>query len=201
MIEDGTELIVNRFQIRLRIGLTSGGLPFHDRILPADHISWLDFPDPAILEIGKDFGPNDMLLAFPGILLQPAFHIADIKLRETAEGHIERCLLLHRLLMLPCNRLPPGCEAPSGALLQFPGPVGIAVIDPPGSVLFLIDRHLLSLLSIVVVHFLHKVLSVYFSGYRQVAQFLQLPVQPLDDLIGIGLGNIHFLCHLIRRHE
>ncbi len=69
MIEDGAELIVQRLEIRLGIGLVLL-VPIRQLlILPGNHILGGDFADLPLPEIGENLGFQNVLLGDPAILL------------------------------------------------------------------------------------------------------------------------------------
>ena len=142
MVEDGTELIVDRFQVHRRVGLTVLVFVVQHLVLPSDDLLGGDVAHLQPAEVGQQLGADDMVLGSPGVLLEPGFHIRRVEVHETLEGHVQISAGLVELFALPGLCLPLGLEAPLLGLLALAVPVSIAVDRPPGVCLFfLIDCH------------------------------------------------------------
>ena len=89
VIENGAELIVERFQINGRICFPFLVPGVDHLVLPSNHILRLDLVDLSAPEIRKNLCPQDVLLGMPRVFLDPAFHILGIELYEATERHIQ----------------------------------------------------------------------------------------------------------------
>ena len=142
VVEDGTELIVDRFQVHRRVGLTVLVLVVQHLVLPGDDLLGGDVAHFELTEVGQQLGSDNVILGGPGVFLEPGLHIRRVEFYETAEGHIQIGGGFVELFPFPCLRLPLGLEAPLLGLLALAVPVSIAVDRPPGVCLFfLIDCH------------------------------------------------------------
>ena len=75
MIENGTELIVQGFEIHRRIRLAALIPTFDHLILPSDNVFGLDRVHFPLGEVREQFGANDVLFGVPSVLFQPVLHI------------------------------------------------------------------------------------------------------------------------------
>ena len=142
VVEDGTELIVDRFQVHRRVGLTVLVFVVQHLVLPSDDLLGGDVAHLQPAEVGQQLSTDDVVLGSPGVLLKPGFHIRRVEVHEAPEGHVQIGAGLVELFPLPGLCLPFGLEAPLLGLLALTVPVSIAVDRPPGVCLFfLIDCH------------------------------------------------------------
>ena len=142
VVEDGTELIVDRFQVHRRVGLTVLVFVVQHLVLPSDDLLGGDVAHLQPAEVGQQLSTDDVVLGSPGVLLEPGFHIRRVEVHEAPEGHVQIGAGLVELFPLPGLCLPFGLEAPLLGLLALAVPVSIAVDRPPGVCLFfLIDCH------------------------------------------------------------
>lgn len=89
MVEYGRELVVQRFQISLRIWLfllVTVGKHF---VLPSDDFFCGNLADFQLTEKRQYLRADNMLLRQPCVFLQAVFHISDIQLRESLKAHIK----------------------------------------------------------------------------------------------------------------
>ena len=131
VIENGAELVVERFQINGRICFPVLVPGIDHLVLPGNHVFWLNLVDLPGPEIRQNFCPQDVLLGMPGVLLDPAFHIFGIKLYKAAEGHIQIGLCLAKLLSFPCLGFPFCRETAFLCLLLFSLPIRITIYGTP----------------------------------------------------------------------
>ena len=71
MVENGAELVVDGFQIRLRIRLLLFIPKSQQLILPGDHVLCGNLADIPLPEIRQDLRLDDVLLREPGVFLEP----------------------------------------------------------------------------------------------------------------------------------
>ena len=101
MVEDTRELIVQVFQVGLRIGFAVFVTVTEQFILPRQHIPCLNILHGLLPEIGQYLRLDDTSLMLPGVLLQTGFHVLLIQLVEVLEQHIEVAALLEKKSALP----------------------------------------------------------------------------------------------------
>ncbi len=92
MIEDGAELIMDRFQVVLRIRFPIVLLGRQKFILSHDDVSRTDITDLPVFEERQDLRPDNVFLGASGVLSYTAFLICRVEIHETPKGHIQRCL-------------------------------------------------------------------------------------------------------------
>ena len=142
VIEDGGELVVDRFQVHRRIGLAVLVLVVQHLVLPGDNLLSGDVAHFQPAEVGQQLGTDDVVFGCPGVLLKPSFHIRCVEIHEALKCHIQISTGLVELFPLPSLRLPLGLEAPLLGLLALAVSISIAVDYPPGvGLFFLIDCH------------------------------------------------------------
>ena len=153
MIENGAELIVERFQIDRRIRISVLILAVQHFVLPCDDIFGLNIIDLSLPEIRENLRAENMILGMPGVFLDPTLHICRIGLYEAGKGHIQIRFRLIELFTLPGQGFPFRQKATLCRLLSFSLPVSITIVDLPSVCLrFLVDshsNHFLSLFSAV----------------------------------------------------
>ena len=140
VVEDGAELVVDRFQVHRRVGLAVLVLVVQHLVLPGDNLLGSDVTHFKLAEVGQQLGADDVVLGGPGVFLEPGFHIRRVEVHKAPEGHIQVGTGLVELFPLPCLRLSLGLEAPLLGLLALTVPVRVAVDRPPGVGLFLLYR-------------------------------------------------------------
>ena len=137
VVEDGTELIVDRFQVHRRVGLAVLVLMVQHLVLPGNDLLGGDVTHFQPAEVGQQLGADDVIFGGPGVFLEPGFHIRRVEVHEALKGHIQIGAGLIELFALPGLRLPFSLEAPLLGLLALAVPVSIAVDRPPGVCLYL----------------------------------------------------------------
>ena len=148
MVKNGTELVVDGFEIHRRVGLAVFVLVVQHLVLPGDDLLGGDVAHFELTEVGQQLGADDVILGGPGVFLEPGFHVCRIEVHEALEGHIQIGGGFVELFPFPCLRLPLGLETPLLGLFALAVPVGIAVDRSSGvGLFFLIDCHQLPLLS------------------------------------------------------
>ena len=105
VIENGTELIVQGFEIHRRIRLAALIPTFDHLILPSDNVFGLDRIHFSLGEVREQFGANDVLLGVPGVLFQPILHIGCLGVDKALKCHIQIGFYLVKLFPLPSKRL------------------------------------------------------------------------------------------------
>ena len=101
-------------------------------VLPCKDVFRKDFSNLSLFEVGEDLGLNDMFLGFPGIFLDPLFHIFGVDFNEAGKGHIQFRFQFACVFSLPCQGFPFGSESTLLGLLGFPGVVCVTVDHTPG---------------------------------------------------------------------
>ena len=134
MIENGTELIVQGFEIHRRIRFAALIPTFDHLILPSDNVFGLDRVHFPLGEIGKQLGADDMLFRVPSVLFQPVLHIGCVGVYKTFKGHIQISFYLMELFTLPSKRLPFRRKATLCRLVYLALPIRKTVVDLPSVV-------------------------------------------------------------------
>ncbi len=130
VVEDGAELIVDRFPVHWRVGLAIFVLVVQHLVIDLLGGDVTHF-QPA--EIGQQLGTDDVVLGGPGVFFESVFHIRCVEVHEAPEGHIQVGAGLVELFPLPSLCFSFGLEAPFLSLLALTVPVGIAINCPPGT--------------------------------------------------------------------
>ena len=199
VVEDRAELAVDRLEIGRGIGLSVLLADAHERVLPCDHVAWLDLAECPILEVGENLGVNHVVLGFPGVLTDAFALIAPVDLNEVAELHVGVCVPLEQELPLPLQRIALELEASLHLLASCAGKIGVVERGVERSVLFIpVSWQLHHLLLGQTIELLLKVLSADSPGNGGVAQLLEPFVPDMDHFICRCLGYAErlgdFLC-------
>ena len=142
MVEDGAELVVDRFQVHRRVGLAILVLVVQHLVLPGNDLLGSDVTHFQPAKVRQQLSTDDVVFDGPGVFLEPGFHIRCVEVHEAPEGHIQISAGLVELFALPGLCLPLGLEAPLLGLLALAVSVGVAVDRPPGvGLFFFIDCH------------------------------------------------------------
>ena len=136
MVEDCTQLVLDGLEVNRRVGLSIFVAIVDQFILPADNLLRRDAAHFQLAEVGQQLGSHDMLFGMPSIFFCTAFHILGVLFRKTTERHVEIAAALGMLFTLPCLRITLGLKAALGRLMSCSVPVGVAVINLPGVILF-----------------------------------------------------------------
>ena len=176
MVENGAELIVDRFQIGLgqRPSMTIGQLPYF--VLPVDDVLGCDLRELSIPKIREDFLLNDALFGKPCVQFELWLHVFLVQRHEALKAHVDVRLFLHQELPFPCLCLLLGSKATLQFLLPGSLPIGVAKLHIPCTVVPVLKCcHKSALLSFLgsVELFIEK-LSVHATGNCNAAGLCQL---------------------------
>ena len=138
MVENSRELIVQRFEVGLRIGLALFIPVSKQLILPGNYILGSNFVDLALSEIRKYFGPDDMLLGLPGTFFQPCPEVCGVNLHKCLKRHVQVPGTLLLELLLPFQCFPAGTKPSFTLLLSFSCPVRVLRNHIPRIVFFVL---------------------------------------------------------------
>ena len=205
MVENGAQLIVKCFQVHWGIGLAFFVPVVEHFILPRYDLLGVNIAHLPLAEVRHQLCADDMLFCPPGIFFDTAFHIRCVEGNEALKGHIQVGVCPVLLLLLPGQGLPLGGEAPLLGLLALSFPVGVSVDHTPGiGFRFLVNGHFsipFLFVPSAVADLFHEILLVDTPGNRQIAHAFQFLVKLLNDFVGVGLGNTHFLRHLLHTQK
>ena len=144
VVKYGGELIVQRFQVGLGIGLVLLITVGKQLVLPRNHILGGDLIDLAFAKIRDDFCFDDMLLGLPGAFFQPCFEIRGVNLNKGFKTHIQITGTLLLELLLPFQCFTAGRKPSLTLLFPFSSPVRVLRDHIPRTAFFvLICWHLL----------------------------------------------------------
>ncbi len=206
VVENGAELIVNRFQVSFRQGLSVTVPHLPDLVLPAHDVLGCDLRQLPLGKIGQDLLFDDALLGEPGVELQLGLNVPLIESNKALKGHVHIGLFLHQELPFPFQRLPLGGKAPFELLLALTLPVCVAELHIPSAVVLVLERchKLLPLsrrLGSRAVELLVEELTVNPARDSDTAGFRQFLVHLPDELIGVGYGHPQLLGHFVHTHK
>ena len=123
MIENGAQLIVERFQIYGRVRLAVFVPVVQHFALPRHDLLGMDFAHFPLSEVRHQLFVEDMLFRPPGVFLDTAFHVRHIDSHEVFKGHFQVGGLLLQECPLPLQSLPLGGKAPFHFLYFLARPV------------------------------------------------------------------------------
>ena len=89
VVEDGAELVMDRFQVHRRVGLAVLSLVVQHLVLPGDNLLGGDVAHFQPNEVGQQLGTDDVVFSGPDVFLEPDFHIRRVEVHEALEGHIQ----------------------------------------------------------------------------------------------------------------
>ena len=143
MVEDGAELIVQRLEIGLRIGLALL-IPISEQlVLPCNHIFGGDLVDFPLAEVREQLRFDDILLGLPCAFFQPRLEIVGVDFTERLKAHVQISGILLLKLLLPFQCFSPCGESALAFGLAFSCPVRVLCHHIPRTVfLVLISWHL-----------------------------------------------------------
>ena len=200
MVENGAQLIVERFQVDRRVGLAvlvpvveHFALPCHDLF----RANLAHFP---LAEIRHQLLVEDMLFRPPGVLLDTAFHVRSVEGHETLKGHVQVGGLLLQECPFPLQRLPLGLEAPFHLLFLFPRPVlKVKGRIPCAFGLVFVCWHFVPSLLIFPqsIELFLEVVPAHPSGDGEETFLLQFLVHLPHQLVGVGLGDTQHPGHFL----
>ena len=200
MIENGAQLIVERFQVHGGVRLAVFVPVVQHFTLPRHDLFGMNFAHFPLSEVRHQLLVEDMLFRPPGVLLDTAFHVRSVERHEALKGHIQVGGLLLQERPFPFQRLPLGLEAPLHLLFLFPCPVLKVKGRIPCSLgLVFVRWHFLPSLLIFPqsIELFLEVAPAHPSGDGEETFLLQLLVHLPHQLVGVGLGDTqrpgHFL--------
>ena len=145
MVEDGAELIVDRFEIYGRKGFSVFVLVIHKLVLPCDDLLGGDVAHLQFTEVRQQLGTDDMLLGCPCVFLNAGLHICRVLLHEALESHIQIGSRFIELFTLPSLCFTLGLKTTLLCLLLFTRPIGVAINHSPSACFFFfINCHLIT---------------------------------------------------------
>ena len=102
------ELIVQRLEIGLRIGLALL-IPISEQlVLPCNHIFGGDLVDFPLAEVREQLRFDDILLGLPCAFFQPRLEIVGVDFTERLKAHVQISGILLLKLLLPFQCFSPG---------------------------------------------------------------------------------------------
>lgn len=142
VVEDGGELVVDRLQVRLRVGLAVRIAVRHEPVLPAHDVDGLDLVDAHLAEVREDLPLYHVLLRVPGVLAQSGHHARGVDVVEGREGGVHGLAGLLEELLLPCRGLGLVREASLGLVPLVAVVVAVPNLRRPCPVRFQSRRHI-----------------------------------------------------------
>ena len=205
MVENGAELIVNRFQIGFGQRLAVAVPHFPNLVLPAHNVLGCNLRQLPLGKVRQNLLFDDALLGEPSVELQLGLNVPLIESNEALKGHVHIGLLLHQELPFPFQRFSFGGKTTLEFLLALTLPVGVAELHIPGAVVLVLNAAMItppfSLFGSRAIKLLVEELAVDPAGNRDAAGFRQFLVHLPDELVGIGYGYSQLLGHFIDAHK